>query len=105
MEEAIDEATPRDMDPWEILDNKISNKCRRHKTIETMIPPIDIYEETPLELEKGDDVSGCGSYFMNTSSNPHLYEKSPESIDVSIARVRYTTPSYFLLLKSLKGWL
>jgi hypothetical protein len=48
-----------------------------------MIPSIDIYEETPLELEKGHYISEYGSYFMNTSLYSHSYEKSPESINVS----------------------
>jgi hypothetical protein len=48
-----------------------------------MIPSIEIYEETPLELGKEDYISEYGSYFMNTSSYPHSYEKSPESINVS----------------------
>ena len=45
-----------------------------------MFPPIDIHEETPLELEKEDDIDEHGSYFMNTSSNPCSQEKSPKSI-------------------------
>ena len=85
LEEAIDQTTLRDIYLWEILDNKMSNKCHRHEMIETMIPPIDIYEEIPLEPKKGDSISRCGSYFMKTSSDPHSYEKSPESIDVSTA--------------------
>ena len=48
-----------------------------------MFPPIDIHEETPLELEKEDDIDKHGSYFMNTSLNPCSHEKSPESIDLS----------------------
>ena len=51
--------------------------------METMFPPIDIHEETPLELEKKDDINEHGSYFMNTSSNPCSHEKSLESIGLS----------------------
>ena len=51
--------------------------------METMFLPIDIHEETPLELEKEDDIDEHGSYFMNTSSNPCSHEKSPESIGLS----------------------
>ena len=51
--------------------------------METMFPPINIHEETPLELEKEDNINEHGSYFMNTSSNPCSHEKSPESIGLS----------------------
>ena len=51
--------------------------------MEIMFPPIDIHEETPLELEKEDDIDEHRSYFMNTSSNPSAHEKSPESIGLS----------------------
>ena len=47
LEEALDEINPRATNPWEILDNKSSNDCHRHG-METMFPPIDIHEETPL---------------------------------------------------------
>jgi hypothetical protein len=46
--------------------------------VERIFPPIDIHEETPLELEKEDDIDEHGSYIMNTSSNPCSYEKSPD---------------------------
>ena len=45
--------------------------------METIFPPIDIHEETPLELEKEDNINEHGSYFMNASSNPCSHEKSP----------------------------
>ena len=48
-----------------------------------MFPPIDIHEETTLEPKKEDDINEHGSYFMNISSNPCSYEKSPESIGLS----------------------
>jgi hypothetical protein len=51
--------------------------------METIFSPIDIHEGTPLETEKEDNINEHGSYFMNTSSNPCTYEKSPESIDLS----------------------
>jgi hypothetical protein len=51
--------------------------------METMFSPIDIHEEIPLELEKEDSINEHGNYFMNTSSNPCSYEKSPESISLS----------------------
>ena len=51
--------------------------------MEIMFPPIDIHEETTLEPEKEDDINEHGSYFMNISSNPCSYEKSPESIGLS----------------------
>ena len=51
--------------------------------METMFPPIDIHEETPLELEKEDNINEHGSYFMNTSSNLCSHEKSPKLIGLS----------------------
>ena len=51
--------------------------------METMFPPIDIHEETPLELEKEDDIDEHGSCFIKISSNPFLLEKSPELISLS----------------------
>ena len=62
LEEALDEINPRATIPWEILDNKTSNECHRHGMMESMFPPIDIHEETPLELEKEDDIDEHGSY-------------------------------------------
>ena len=56
LEEALDEINPRATNPWEILDNKTSNECHRLGMMETMFPPIDIHEETPLELEKEDNI-------------------------------------------------
>ena len=44
---------------------------------------LDIHEESTLELEKQDDINEHGSRFMNTSSNPCSYEKSPELISLS----------------------
>jgi hypothetical protein len=80
LEEALDEINPRDTNPWEILDNKTSNDCHRHGM---MIPPIDIHKETPLELEKEDDIDEHGSYFINTSLNPYSHENFLESIGLS----------------------
>jgi len=51
--------------------------------METMLSPIDIHEESTLELEKEDYISEHGSYFINTSSNPCSHEKSPEAIGLS----------------------
>ena len=48
--------------------------------METMFLPMDIHEESTLELVKEDDIDEHGSYFINTPSNPCSYEKSPESI-------------------------
>ena len=39
LEEALDE-----INPWEILNNKESNKCHRHGMMETMLTPINIYK-------------------------------------------------------------
>jgi len=71
-----------------------------------MFLPIDIHEETPLELEKEDNINEHGSYFMNTSSNPCSHEKSPELIGLSnIATHEIFNPSFSLFIKTLKGWL
>jgi hypothetical protein len=83
LEEALDKINPRATNPWEILDNKTSNECHRHGMMETMFLPIDIHEETPLELEKEDDIDEHENYFMNTSSNPCSHEKSPKLIGLS----------------------
>ena len=48
-----------------------------------MFSPIDIHEETTLEPKKEDDINEHGRYFMNISSNPCSYEKSPKSIGLS----------------------
>ena len=83
LEEALDMTNPRITNPREILDNKMTNECHKHRIMETMLLPIDIHKETPLEIEKEDFISEHGSYFMNTSSNPCSHEKSPESISLS----------------------
>ena len=62
LEEAFDKVNPRVTNPREIL---------------------DIHEESPLELEKEDDIDEHGSCFMNTSSNLCEDEKSSESIGLS----------------------
>ena len=85
MDETLDKINPRVTNPWEILDNKMSNQGHRLGMMETMFPPIDIHEETPSELEKEDNINEHGSYFMNTSSNPCSHEKSPKPIGLSIA--------------------
>ena len=83
LEEALDEINLRATNPWEILDNKMSNECHRHGMMETMLSPIDIHEESTLELEKEDYISEHGSYFINTSSNLCSHEKSPKAIGLS----------------------
>ena len=60
--EALDKINPRVTNPRKIL---------------------DIHEESPLELEREDYFSEHGSYFINTSPNPCLYEKFLESIGLS----------------------
>ena len=83
LEETLDKINPRVTNPLEILDNKTSNDYHRHGMMKTMFSPIDIHEETPLELEKEDNINEHGSYFMNTLSNPWSHEKSPKSIGLS----------------------
>jgi hypothetical protein len=44
LEEALDKSTPRVTHLREILDNKMTNECHRHRMIEIMFRPIDIHE-------------------------------------------------------------
>ena len=81
MDEDLDKINPRVTNPWEILDNKMTNECHRHGMMEKMCPPVDIHEETTLEQE--DDVDEHGSYFMSISSNPFSHGKSPKLIGLS----------------------
>jgi hypothetical protein len=62
MDEAIDKTNLRDNNPREIL---------------------DIYKESPLEVENDGDINEQGSYFINTSSSPCSYEKAPDSPSLS----------------------
>ena len=105
-EKALDEINPRATNPWEILDNKTSNECHRHGMMEAMFSPIDIHEETPLELEKEDDINEHGSYFMNISSNPcSLRNLLNQLVSPILPPTKSSTPSYSLFIKTLKGWL
>ena len=72
MDEALDKINPRVTNPRKILDNRRTNECYRHGMMETMFSSIDIHEESPLELEKEDDINEHGSYFIHISSNPML---------------------------------
>jgi hypothetical protein len=94
LEEDLDETNFRDTHPWEILDSKMSKDCHRHRIIETNFLPIDIHDETPMELEKLDYIiDEHGRYFMNASSNPCSYEKSPELTSLSnIATYQISNP-------------
>ena len=83
MDEALDKINLRVTNLREILDNKMTNECHRHGMMETMFSPIDIHEETPLELEREDDINEHGNYSMKTSSNLCSHEKSPELISLS----------------------
>ena len=44
---------------------------------------LDIYVESPLEVENDGDFNEQGSYFFNTPSRPCSYEKSPDSLSLS----------------------
>ena len=46
LEEALDEINPGATNPWEVLDNKMSNECHMHGMMEIMLTPIDIHEES-----------------------------------------------------------
>ena len=62
LEEALDKINPRVTNLREILDNA----CHRNGMMETIFLPMDIHEESTLELEKEDNIDEHGSYFMNT---------------------------------------
>jgi hypothetical protein len=62
MDEAIDKTNLTDNNPREIL---------------------DIYKESPLEVENDGDIIEQGSYFINTSSSPCSYEKALDSPSLS----------------------
>ena len=72
--------------------------------MKTMFPPIDIHEETPLELEKEDNINEHGSYFMNTPLNPCSHDKSPELIGLSnIATHEIFNPLILFVDKDFEG--
>ena len=82
LEEALDKINPRVTNPREIL---------------------DIHEESPLELEREDDINEHGSYFMSTPSNPCSHEKSPELIGLSnIATHEIFNPLILLVHKDFE---
>jgi hypothetical protein len=71
--------------------------------METMFSPMDIHEESTLEFEKEDDINEHGSYFMNTSSSPCSYEKSPKPVALSnMATYKTFNPLMLLVHKSFK---
>ena len=71
--------------------------------MEIIFLPIDIHEETPLELKKEDNINEHRSYFMNTSSNPCWHEKSPELIGLSnIATHKIFNPLILLVHKDFE---
>ena len=72
LEKALDETNLRDINSWEILENKISNKCHKHEIIEANLLPIDNHEETPLEFEKGDHIAEHVNYFIKHPIRPML---------------------------------
>ena len=103
MDEILDKINPRVTNPREILNNKMANECHRHGMMETMFSPIDIHEESPLELEEEDDMNEHGSYFMNTSSNPCSHEKSPKPIGLfNITTHEILSPLVLLVHKNFE---
>jgi hypothetical protein len=43
---------------------------------------LDIYDKWTLEVENDGDFNEQGSYFINTSSCPCSYKKSPDSLSL-----------------------
>ena len=76
LEKALDETNLRDINSWEILENKISNKCHRHEIIEAHLLPIDNHEETPLEFEKGDHIVEHVNYFIKKPYQTHAHMRN-----------------------------
>jgi len=72
LEKALDETNLRDNNSWEILENKISNKCHRHEIIKANLLSIDNHEETPLEFKKGDHIVKHVNYFIKHPIRPML---------------------------------
>ena len=72
LEKALDETNLRDINSWEIQENKISNKCHRHEIIEANLLPIDNHEEAPLEFEMGDPIVEHVNYFIKHPIRPML---------------------------------
>jgi hypothetical protein len=106
LEEALGDINPRDTNPWEMLDNKTSNECHWHGTMEAKFSPMDIHEKSPLELEKeGYIIDRHGSYIMNISSNSCSCEKSPKLIGLSTTTHKIFNPLIFFVPKDLKEWL
>jgi hypothetical protein len=65
--------------------------------------PSEIFhEESTLELGKEDDINEHGSYFIDTSSNPCLHEKSPKLIGLSTIRHEIFNPLILLVHKFFK---
>ena len=79
LEKALDKINPGVTNLWEILDNE----CQRHGMMETMFFPMDIHEESTLELEKEDYINEHGRCIIIISSNPCSQGKSPKLIDLS----------------------
>jgi hypothetical protein len=63
---------------------------------------LDIHGELTLELKKEGDINEHGSYFMNTSSNPCSYEKSPELISLSTTTHKIFNPLKLPIHKNFK---
>jgi len=72
LENALEETNLGDINSWEILENKISNKCHRHEIIDANLLHIDNHEETPLEFEKGDHIFEYVNYFIKHPIRPML---------------------------------
>ena len=72
LEESFRRDQLRDINSWEILENKMSNKCHRHEIIETNLLPIDNHEETSLEFEKGHHIVEHVKYFIKHPIRPIL---------------------------------
>jgi hypothetical protein len=99
LEEALDKINMRVTNAREILDNE----CHRHGMMETIFSPMNIHEESIIELEKEYYIKEHESYIMIISSNPCSYKKFPELIGLSnIATHEIFNPLMLLVHKNFE---
>jgi hypothetical protein len=67
---------------------------------------LNIYAESPLEVENDGDFHEQGSYFIKTLSSPCSYKKLQiHLVSLTLPHTRSSTPLCSLFLKIFKGWL
>ena len=67
---------------------------------------LSIHEESSLEFENERNNSEHGSYFTNTHQVlAHIKYQPNQLVSPTLPKLRSPTPSSFLFIKTLKGWL